>query len=81
MSIFVGRDLAVLNKYDYATKLEKIEDNLRIWKTRDLSFVGQIRIVKSQALSNLAYSMSNIEMENSYLKQAQKQVFAFVWGS
>ena len=42
---------------NYAPKLTKLKENLRIWSLRDLSPIGKITIIKSLGSSQLVFSM------------------------
>ena len=63
LGIMVGRNLNEQNTKNYEQKLDKIKNTFAIWNTRNLSMLGKILVTKSQAISNVIYSMSNISVQ------------------
>ena len=81
LGIQVGRDILIQNLQNYGEKIKKLENTLRMWSSRQLSLLGKVLVTKSQGISNLIYALSNIEVDNRYLEQAQRIITNFVWGS
>ena len=81
LGISVGRNLKEQNLINFNNKIHKIENTFSTWNQRNLSLLGKILVIKSQAMSNIIYSLSNIQIENTYLEQMQKNINRFVWGS
>ena len=50
------------NYYNFAIKIQKLQTNLDIWKSRNLILFGKVLIIKSLGLSQLVYSASNLNV-------------------
>ena len=81
LGIHIGRDLNHQNKSNYETKISKMENIFRVWNTRNLSLLGKILVIKSHGLSNIIYSLSNIEVAQPVIEKIQKMINHFIWGS
>ena len=57
-----------------------MENTLKMWKARQLIILSKILVAKSQALLNINYSFSNVEVESIQLSQNKKLTNTFVWG-
>ena len=56
-----------------------MKTKLNIWSQRGLTLVGKVMISKSIGLSNLVYSMSNIEIKKRDLATSQQILSKFIW--
>ena len=82
LGIIIHKDNAKMLTANYACKLSKIENCIKIWKQRDLSLMGRIHIIKSLANSQLVYNWSNLPSPpESYYKELETLTYRFVWNS
>jgi len=78
----VFSDLNPHNIFDlnFAPKLNKLKEILRIWSIRDLTPIGKITILKSLALSQLIYLFSVLpNPPDHFIKEVNSLIFNFVW--
>jgi len=68
-----------LEALNYDPILSGIETRLQIWKSRNLSLVGKVLIVKTQALSKLQFMASATEVPIEYVKKIKKCIYNFIW--
>ena len=67
------------NYYNFAIKIQKLQTNLDIWKSRNLILFGKVLIIKSLGLSQLVYSASNLNVPIDLINDTRKKVFSFLW--
>ena len=66
---------------NYTEKVSRMENQLRIWGTRNLILIGKILVVKSMGLSNLIHIMYNTSVTKQNLIETKKIVNTFVCNS
>ena len=66
---------------NWEMKVEKIKNIIQAWKRRYLSMVGKIIIVKSMLASQMTYAASVLNLPEHVIKDVNKTLFQFVWGS
>ena len=66
---------------NYKVKLKQIEGTLNCWRTRHLSLIGKICVIKTLLLPQLLYlfSVLSIKIPNYFFKQLNKLFFKFIW--
>lgn len=79
LGIFVGRGKEEKQSLNFKKKIDKMKCKLQIWSKRDLSLSGRVLISKSHGVSNIIYSLSMTDAENSVIADAQKELNAFLW--
>ena len=52
---------------------------LNIWKSRGLTLYGKVPIIKSLGLSNLIYSISNVNFLKDTVPMVKDEMFRFLW--
>ena len=68
------------NYYNFAIKIQKLQTNLNIWKSRNLTLFGKVLIIKSLGLSQLVYSASNLNtVQINFINDTRKKLFSFLW--
>ena len=60
-------------------KIKKLETTLNLWKLRGLSFEGKTLIIRSLAVSKIAYAMEMITMKEEHIKKVIQILFNFLW--
>ena len=59
--------------------IRDISNNLNIWKSRNLSIIGKIQIIKWFGMSKLLYVGSVISIPHSYIKNIERLFYHFIW--
>ena len=74
-----GNNLAQLN---YPDKINKVKQRLNIWHARDLTGYGKTHLLRTEALSQLVYTMTVIEKPTRQeLKEIETLMFKFIWNN
>ena len=74
-----GSDIRQAN---YPEKIESLKRRLSLWSYRYLTPYGKIHLVKTEALSQLVYSMTVLPKPSPlHIKQIETAVFQFIWGN
>ena len=72
-----GTDLPELN---YPDKISRLKQKLSPWQSRGLTAYGKTHLLRSEALSQLVYTMTLMEKPNrQQLKQIDSIMFKFIW--
>ena len=79
LGIFVSYDEKGNNRMNFNLKVQKLQTNLDIWKSRGLTLYGKVLIIKSLGLSNLIYSMSNVNVPKEIVPMVKDEMFRFLW--
>ncbi len=79
--IFFCNDLNEEYDLNVHHKIEKLVGNIKIWSSRNLTFEGRSLILKTFGISQLIYNMQCTLFEQSQLKEIERYIFNFIWGS
>ena len=58
---------------------QRQKKHLDIWKSRGLTLYGKVLIIKSLGLSNLIYSISNVNVPKEIVPMVKDRMFRFLW--
>ena len=64
---------------NFNLKLRKLQNNLHMWKARDLTLFRGVLITKSLGLSQLVYSASNLSVPHEITPIIKTKLFNFLW--
>ena len=67
------------NYHNFAIKIQTLQTNLDLWKSRNLTLFGKVLIIKSIGLSQPVYSASNLNVPIDFTNDTQKKLFSFLW--
>ena len=79
LGIYVSYDEKGNNQMNFNLKVQKLQTNLDIWKSRGLTLYGKVLIIKSLGLSNLIYSISNVNFPKDIGPMVKDKMFRFLW--
>ena len=72
-------DLRAKQKLNVDELISSIQQNLRIWRWRDLTIIGRIQIVKTFTIPIFLYRASLISVNKDFVKDVNKIIFDFIW--
>ena len=78
LGVFIGP--CGSEKENWRPRIAAVENCLKIWRLRRLSFRGQAIIINALALSNIWYVASLIPMPDWVLASLNRLIFPFFWG-
>ena len=64
---------------NFNLKVQKLQTNLDIRKSRGLTLYGKVLIIKSLGLSTLIYSISNVNVPKEIVSMVKDKLFRFLW--
>ena len=79
LGIYVSYDEKGNNQMNFNLRVQKLQTNLDIWKSRGLTLYGKVLIIKSLGLSNLIYSISNVNVPKDIGPMVKDKMFRFLW--
>lgn len=79
LGIYFSYDENGNNNLNFNLKIKKLQTNLDLWKSRDLTLFGKVLILKTLGLSQLVYSASNLNVPEEISDIAKKKLFNFLW--
>jgi len=79
----LGMHFSHNKKYLYKNNFERILENFKttllLWKTRALTLIGKIQIVRTLGLSKLYFVCSKTGVSESFIKLVKSEVVNFIW--
>ena len=79
LGVYVSYDEKGNNEYNFTLKVRKLQTKLDMWRARDLTLFGGVLIIKPLGLSELIYSISNLNVPYVVATMAKKKLFKFLW--
>ena len=67
------------NQLNFNLEIQKLQTNLDMWKARGLTLFGKVLIIKCVGLSNLVYSISNLNVPKEIIAMVKDKLFRFLW--
>ena len=68
----------MLKKRNFGGKIDKAKQIINMWKHRDMSLIGRVQIIKTFITSLFQYSISALDITETYIKEVESVIFAFV---
>jgi len=78
---YVLYDEAGNNNFNFNLKIQKLQSNLDMWKSRALTLYGKVLIIKSLGISQLVHSFSNCYIPRGILETVKTKLFKFLWNN
>ena len=79
LGIYVSCDERGNSQMNFNLKVQKLQTNLDIWKSRGLTLYGKVLIIKSLGLSSLIYSISNVNVPKEIVSMVKDKMIRFLW--
>ncbi len=79
LGVYMSYDVEACNKLNYDKKLVKCKNILNWWKSRNLTIIGRIQVIKTFVISQFLFVSSVIDMPDNYIKEVNKMIKYFVW--
>ena len=76
---FSCRDSEASTKDNFEKQFVALEKFLNVWSSRDLTFFGNIAIIKSLALSKIIFISSVLSVLTGFVDQVNKSLSNFIW--
>jgi len=81
LGVHFSYDQDTLVKENLEAKLHPLENILNLWRTRNLTTIGKINIVKTIALSKLTYIASLIPVSTDFIAKINQIISSFIWNN
>ena len=60
-------------------KINKIKNCIQVWKTRDLTYVGKVLVIKTLILSQIGFLAESLNVPNLVVKEIESLLWYFLW--
>ena len=60
-------------------KIDKAKQIINMWKQRDLPLIGRVQIIKTFITALFQYSISAVDIPETYIKEVESVIYACVW--
>ena len=78
----IPNDRSRLTELNYTPKLQKVENIIRIWKSRNLTLYGRVQLTKTYLISQVIYLLSVLPTPDmEFLKKFETLLFKFIWNN
>ena len=81
LGIIFCTDTSFNDALNLENRLSKIKNLIKIWKQRNLSWIGRIMIIKTLIISQITHLLSAIYIPDKFLKEMDKLIFSFLWNN
>ena len=80
LGIYISSKHKDLIELNYGNRIEEIKTMLNIWRTRDLTLIGKVTVVKHLALPKLIYPLSMLPSPpDKKIQEINKAIYNFIW--
>ena len=79
LGIYFANENMVKENYD--RKLEKIKNEIRHLKNRNLTFFGKANVINTMLISKLQYVTKIIPISQHYITKIEREIFTYLWGT
>jgi hypothetical protein len=79
LGVYMSYDQESCNILNYDKKIVKCKNMLNWWKSRNLTMLGRIQIVKTFIVSQFLYVSNVLHMPDKYIKEINVLIRKFVW--
>jgi len=80
LGVTFSSNLKDIFQLNYAPKLTKLKEIIRIWSLRDLSPIGKITIIKSLGISQLVFLFSVLpKPPDNFINELNSVIYKFIW--
>ena len=79
LGVYFGKDKDKINDKNWSPKFNKIENCIRLWKTRNLTVFGKMTIIKSFLVSQIIFNAQMISIPNEVIKKINSLLYSFLW--
>ena len=79
LGIFLSYDKKGNDNFNFNLKIQKLQTNLDMWRSRDLTLFGKVLIIKALGISSLVYSASNVQVPGEITDNVKGRLFRFLW--
>ena len=79
MGVYLGYDRGLCEKRNFGDKIDKAKQIINMWKQRVLSLLGRVQIIITFITSSFQYSIPAVNIPETYIKEVQSVIYAFVW--
>ena len=79
LGIYIGGPPHLNLESNWLSKVKKIQASLEVWKTRNLSLMGKVLLLKTIALFKITYTASVLPCPDYVIKKIEALFYDFVW--
>ena len=72
LGVYIGKDSDLVVKFNWESKLEKIQRILDNWRRRNLTIIGRVLIIKTLLISQIVHLIMFLLSTNSYCKKTKQ---------
>ena len=81
LGIDFSTNLEVISEINYKKVLEKIRKIVNQWKTRHLTPIGRVAVIKTYIVSQCIHILSTLPRSETFLKTLNNILYSFLWNN
>ena len=66
-------------KFNFETKLQKMQSIFDVWNCRNLTIFGRCLITKSLGIAQLVHTISSLNISKAYIQTVNSAILKFIW--
>jgi hypothetical protein len=79
LGVYIPNDLQNSCQVNIESKLQKIEDILKLWTMRKLTLLGKVRVINTLIVSLLLFLGNVLHIPKKYIEKYNSIVMKFIW--
>ena len=79
LGIYFSYNIKANNELNFDKKTQKLQTKLDMWNSRDLTIFGRAMLIKTLGISQLIYSVSNLDAPKGIVEIVRTKSFKFLW--
>ena len=81
LGVWIGTNRAEVIKVNFAERIQKLENLLKMWLCRNLSLKGKITVIQSLAIPQLLYTCSALYVPEDTITKVHNILINFLWNN
>ena len=79
LGMYISNDIHEISQKNIESKIQKIDDLLKLWRLRKLTILGKVRVVNTMIVPQLLYIGNVLHIPKKYIDQYNNMVTKFIW--
>jgi exonuclease III len=79
LGVYISNDMHEMSEKNFRTKMQKIEEILKLWTLRKLTLRGKVTVVNTLIMSQFLYPCSVMNIPTKYIEEYKKIIVNFIW--
>ena len=79
LGVYFSYNIKANNELNFDKKIQKLQTKLDMWNSLDLTIFGRAMLIKTLGISQVIYSVSNLDALKGIVEIVRTKSFKFLW--